>query len=171
MKCASCGAPLPPGRDECEHCQTLNDTDFRQLGQARVESSARHQGEASCPRCRAPLMALTIQMGESYPVHRCRRCLGTFFAAHDLRQLLANVSEGQSVDSARIAQLCREAPQEIWPIAYLPCPACQQTMIRTGFGQAGVIGDQCKDHGIWLDGGELGRLLNWARAGGAGAQG
>ena len=31
---------------------------------------------------------------------------------------------------------------------------------------AGVIADQCLDHGIWLDGGELGLLLNWARAGG-----
>lgn len=168
MKCVSCGANLPAGVDQCHHCDTLNDTDFRQLGQARVEAPGQlHRGEEQCPRCHSALMALKIQMGESYPVHRCKRCLGTFWGNEELRHLLATVADGRGLDAARLAQLCKETPREIWPIAYLPCPDCRETMLRTSFGDGcAVVGDRCKDHGVWLDGGELGRLLNWARAGG-----
>lgn len=171
MKCVSCGANLPAGVDECSHCDTLNDTDFRQLGRAQVETSHHYHhhesGERQCPRCHSPLLALKIQMGEAYPVHRCKRCLGTFFGNEDLLRLLGNVADGRGLDADRIAQLCKETPREIWPIAYIPCPECQQTMLRTNFGEGcGVVGDRCKEHGVWLDGGELGRLLNWARAGG-----
>lgn len=167
MKCASCGATLPAGVDECPHCQTLNDTDFRLLGQARVESADHAEVEAQCPRCQAALMTLTIQMGESFPVQRCKRCLGTFFGHSDLNRLVDSVASGKGLDPERVAQLCRETPREIWPITYIPCPDCRATMQRSGFGKtSGVIVDQCKDHGVWLDGGELGRLLSWARAGG-----
>ncbi len=168
MKCASCGANLPVGVDECQHCQTLNDTDFRLLGRARVADAKRPAEEAQCPRCQTPLMSLKIQMGESYPVHRCKRCLGTFFASEDLERLVSSVADDTTLNEARLAQLCREAPREVWPITYIPCPCCRQTMQRKTFGQSsGVICDHCRDHGLWLDGGELGRLLSWARAGGA----
>ena len=32
--------------------------------------------------------------------------------------------------------------------------------------RSGVIVDSCRDHGIWLDAGELRQLLEWSRAGG-----
>ncbi len=166
MKCHSCGAALAAGVDVCEHCRTLNDTDFRQLGQARVAGGS-VEADCQCPRCHTSLVSLNIQMGETYPVHRCKKCLGTFFASADLRELVNNVAEGKAMDQARIAHLCRETPKEIWPITYIPCPACRQTMSRLAYrGNATIMTDLCRDHGVWLDGGELGRLLNWARAGG-----
>lgn len=171
MKCVSCGATLPAGVDVCRHCETLNDVDFRLLGQARVAASDQERVEAHCPRCRVPLISLCIQMGESYPVHRCKGCLGTFFPSPDLQRLVRNVSEGQGLDRDRLAQLCRESPPEIWPIAYIPCPVCRETMERSSYGKtSGVLSDQCYQHGVWLDGGELGRLLSWARAGGTGGE-
>ncbi len=40
-------------------------------------------------------------------------------------------------------------------------------MTRINFGtKSGVIIDQCSAHGVWLDGGELRRLLTWRKAGG-----
>jgi hypothetical protein len=40
-------------------------------------------------------------------------------------------------------------------------------MNRVNYGQAsGVIADQCRDHGVYLDAGELRRILSWVRAGG-----
>ena len=33
--------------------------------------------------------------------------------------------------------------------------------------RSGVVVDRCRDHGLWLDAGELRQLLEWARAGGA----
>ena len=32
--------------------------------------------------------------------------------------------------------------------------------------RSGVVVDRCRDHGLWLDAGELRQLLEWARAGG-----
>ena len=167
MNCVTCGAPLRHDTDECEHCDTLNDSDFRRLGRARVEAAEPLATKPLCPRCHTDLMALKIQMGESYAVHRCKGCLGTFFANQDLERLVLSVAEGKSLDENRIALLCRESQKEIWPIAYIPCPTCRQTMHRKTFGEgAGIICDRCKEHGVWLDGGELGQLMRWARAGG-----
>jgi Zn-finger nucleic acid-binding protein len=40
-------------------------------------------------------------------------------------------------------------------------------MNRINFGaQSGVIVDKCKEHGVWLDGGELRQLMEWIKAGG-----
>jgi Zn-finger nucleic acid-binding protein len=40
-------------------------------------------------------------------------------------------------------------------------------MNRVNFGaRSGVIVDQCPRHGMWLEGGELRRLLEWRKAGG-----
>lgn len=50
---------------------------------------------------------------------------------------------------------------------YKKCPVCRDFMNRKNFGtKSGVIYDSCKSHGIWLDGGELKRLLKWKKAGG-----
>lgn len=35
-----------------------------------------------------------------------------------------------------------------------------------GKSHSGVIIDRCKEHGVWLDGGELGHLFEWMKAGG-----
>jgi Zn-finger nucleic acid-binding protein len=49
---------------------------------------------------------------------------------------------------------------------YIKCPVCGELMNRTNFGaRSGVIIDQCT-HGIWLDNGELRKLLEWRKAGG-----
>ena len=40
-------------------------------------------------------------------------------------------------------------------------------MNRVNFGaRSGVIVDRCKDHGVWLDGGELRHLMEWMKLGG-----
>jgi len=40
-------------------------------------------------------------------------------------------------------------------------------MNRINFGtKSGVIVDRCKEHGVWLDGGELRHLFEWMKAGG-----
>jgi Zn-finger nucleic acid-binding protein len=40
-------------------------------------------------------------------------------------------------------------------------------MNRVNFGaSSGVVVDRCKEHGVWLDGGELRHLFEWMKAGG-----
>ncbi len=49
----------------------------------------------------------------------------------------------------------------------MKCPVCSDFMQRKNFGaRSGVIADRCNKHGIWLDGGELKRLMEWKKAGG-----
>lgn len=52
-------------------------------------------------------------------------------------------------------------------VVYLQCPICQERMSHINFGgRSGVILDRCGSHGVWLQGGELRRLMEWWRAGG-----
>jgi Zn-finger nucleic acid-binding protein len=52
-------------------------------------------------------------------------------------------------------------------VTYIKCPVCAKLMNRVNFGaKSGVIVDRCKEHGVWLDGGELRHLFEWMKAGG-----
>jgi Zn-finger nucleic acid-binding protein len=52
-------------------------------------------------------------------------------------------------------------------VSYIKCPICSKLMNRVNFGtKSGVIVDRCKEHGVWLDGGELRHLFEWMKAGG-----
>ena len=56
-------------------------------------------------------------------------------------------------------------PQEKW--SYRRCPTCSQLMARRNYGRAsGVIIDQCRDHGVWLDHDELKDIVDWLGKGG-----
>lgn len=51
--------------------------------------------------------------------------------------------------------------------AYIPCPSCREPMNRKNFGSiSGILIDVCKDHGVWLDHGELAQALAFAERGG-----
>jgi Zn-finger nucleic acid-binding protein len=51
------------------------------------------------------------------------------------------------------------------PITYVRCPRCAKPMNRMNFGRrSGVIVDACRDHGTWLDAGELERVRDFVRA-------
>jgi Zn-finger nucleic acid-binding protein len=68
-------------------------------------------------------------------------------------------------------QLIDNINQERYPtqqkIKYLKCPVCQMLMDRVNFGyRSGVVVDQCRLHGIWLDNGEITHLMEWKKAGG-----
>ena len=52
-------------------------------------------------------------------------------------------------------------------VKYGKCPVCRVLMNRVNFGRrSGVIIDQCKKHGIWVDNGEITHLMEWKKAGG-----
>jgi Zn-finger nucleic acid-binding protein len=53
------------------------------------------------------------------------------------------------------------------PIRYVPCPRCGRYMNRENFARiSGVVIDRCRDHGVWLDEGELERIRLFIGAGG-----
>jgi Zn-finger nucleic acid-binding protein len=167
MNCTNCGAPLPAKSNICGFCKTLNDTDlFRFSGNVTKGEEA----ETNCPRCDLKLRSVALNLGQDFNIERCRNCLGLFFDPSELASLLDSVgSSAHEIDHARMQTLIDEEVRHQDPneFSYVPCPACSQLMHRKAYGvRAGVIVDRCKEHGVWLDGGELGQLLKWVAAGG-----
>ena len=165
MHCTNCGGPLPPKSRVCRFCGALNDVDLR-----KVQRDKLHVGERPCPRCKEPLRVLRLQVGGGLEVDRCDGCHGIFFDPGELESILGEAeTPHQQVDHVRLGVLIEEETdtRDFQQVAYVPCPDCEKLMNRRNFGaRSGVIVDQCRDHGVWLDGGELRRLVEWARAGG-----
>ena len=52
-------------------------------------------------------------------------------------------------------------------VRYIPCPQCRKLMNRVNFSKtSGVIMDVCKADGVWLDRGELERVVGFIEHGG-----
>ena len=100
---------------------------------------------------------------------RCPSCLGLFLPIGALERLLEQQSGPVLGVDHRLLQALAEMPRASrGPLRYRRCPSCSELMQRSLQGKrSGVVVDRCRDHGLWLDAGELRQLLEWARAGGA----
>jgi len=166
MDCVNCGAPLKAKTAVCPYCQTLNDIDLRAIHSGFAKGA---QTDRVCPRCGQFMHSVCLRVKDGLYVERCDRCLGIFFDPGELEALLdAAVSHVHQVDYERLGHLIET---EGLPLpassSYAPCPVCRKLMNRKNYGsRSGVVVDRCRNHGVWLDGGELGQLLKWTRAGG-----
>ena len=153
----------------CSHCGAAHDADLRVLVRPAELTGP---SERRCPRCVVALECWRCDLGEPHgtlEVDRCASCGGLFFDPHELEAVLgASALASPNADEARLAGLLAETnPDDERKVRYVSCPACGVLMHRQGFGaRAGVVVDRCREHGVWLDGGELRRLLHWRRAGG-----
>ena len=166
MDCVNCGAPLPPKSARCRFCDTLNDIDLRALGR-ETEKGPRTQ--RMCPRCEAKMQTVDLGLGGRFLIERCDKCLGIFFDSGELESLLdASVKHVYEINFERLSTLIEQESEFLQHTKmYIKCPVCRELMHRRSYGsRSGVIADTCKEHGVWLDGGELNKLLRWAKAGG-----
>jgi len=166
MDCVKCGAPLPARTSRCAFCGALNDVDLRAL-HARYESTG--QTEHACPRCHTPMSAIQIELAGGMTVERCDTCLGLFFDPGEADAVLDIARKPLAhADFKRLQQITeQETPEGDRGAMYIKCPVCRKLMNRDSFGaRSGVVVDRCADHGVWMDGGELGQLLKWMSAGG-----
>lgn len=136
----------------CAHC-----------GAEAVREHVEEDTPLKCPRCREDMQALLL--GRTF-AHECAQCGGLWLDPGSL-QTLANAREETagvvSVLAARIP-LSTAAPDVV---RYVPCPRCEKLMNRSNFARSsGVILDVCKEHGVWLDRGELQRVLGFIESGG-----
>jgi len=104
-----------------------------------------------CPVCEKPVVALELDMVE---VDHCVACGGVWLDAGELELLF----ESASARDRAMAELTPDAS-----VAEAPrrCPICLKKMEKTRGGERGdVIVDRCrKGHGVWLDRGELERVI------------
>jgi Zn-finger nucleic acid-binding protein len=142
----------------------VQDLDLKRIGKYRVENS---ESQRICPDCHIPLRTIDVGKGESFYIEQCTGCYGLFFDPNELEALMnQSVDEVYSIKLKQLDQLAtRNYTKE--KIVYRKCPICQTLMNRTNFGgRSGIIIDSCRDHGVWLDRGELSALIEWKKAGG-----
>lgn len=117
----------------------------------------------SCPRCREPMQAL--RLGDTV-ARECAACGGLWLDPESLQRL----SDGREAQTEVVSVLGARVPTMSTPpdvVRYVPCPQCGRLMNRKNFAQSsGVVLDVCANHGVWLDRGELERVLGFVAGGG-----
>lgn len=164
-RCQWCTAPLPPGGALCRYCGRRNDVDLQGVHEFTVAKPA---SPRICPACGIPMQTLDLKLGGTFYIERCERCLSLFFDPNEVETLLEKSASGVfQVDRTRLDEMARGRNAAPGAERYYPCPVCRTAMNRINFGvRSGVIVDQCPRHGMWLESGELLRLLEWRKAGG-----
>jgi len=164
-RCHSCSAPLPANTQYCRYCGTRNDVDLRGKHDYHIIT---RQSSRICPECNKNLQTIALDMQPPLQIERCESCFGLFFDPGEVEALLENVvSPVFVINRELIGNINQDRYQKNKPVKYLECPVCLNMMNRVAFGhRSGVVVDQCKAHGVWLDGGEITHLLEWKKAGG-----
>lgn len=162
--CTNCSAPLPPNSIKCEYCGSRNDIDLKGV---HYYTTHELDSERICPRCNVRLKTVDLKLDGRFLIERCDTCLGLFFDPGELEALLdATVTKVFTINQSQLASIGTVRSSE-YGISYVKCPVCTNIMNRVNFGtKSGVIVDRCKEHGVWLDGGELRQLCEWMKAGG-----
>lgn len=175
--CGHCGAPVGPGEAACSHCGVSLRTLLCPRCFVRMPEGASHchgcgaelasqalrplREGLVCPRCRGELASRSI---ESASVVECTGCHGLWLEPAVMEALCRRaVSESSPLGAGKMIEVSRS------PVAYVPCLNCGDFMARRQFHWGGrsvlVVVDQCRHHGIWLDGGELEQIVEIIRGG------
>lgn len=163
--CTSCSAPLPANTQYCSYCGVRNDIDLLGKHDYQVVDST---SERVCPECAQSLQTISLDAAGSLHIERCANCYGLFFDPGEIETLLDSaVAPVVTVNLELLSNINQDRYPKNATVKYLKCPVCQVLMNRVIYGyRSGVIIDQCRSHGIWLDGGQISHLLEWKKAGG-----
>lgn len=184
--CGTCGAARTTQGKACAFCQSvfadgdLNRNTMCPACYGQIGDTARFcdhcgipvqptrlAGSATtlpCPVCTGATLRSRHLPEADHPIEECARCGGAWLEISLFDRVVDRARE-RTVSAAK-ARVQRALPTQDGPL-YRPCPLCRQMMNRRNYGgNSAVIIDICKDHGIWFDADELGRLVTWVRGGG-----
>ncbi|OQK16960.1 hypothetical protein AU255_03410 [Methyloprofundus sedimenti] len=164
-RCKSCSAPLLANTNRCQYCGVRNDVDLQSKPYVMTHKKA---SDRLCPHCNKPLQTIQLQLDEQLFIERCADCLGLFFDLGELDILLNHsVSHVNSINLAHLDNINADRYHKKQVVKYIKCPVCREFMHRKNFAhKSGVIVDNCRFHGLWLDSGEVMHLMEWKKAGG-----
>jgi Zn-finger nucleic acid-binding protein len=181
LRCPGCGAPASADAARCEYCGAalatvtcpscfapmfVGSRFCARCGAEATRDVVADDTPLVCPRCSEPLQALSLG---TTSVHECAACGGLWVASDTLQKLCDAREEHAGVAAALEARVPTKtgAPDTV---RYMPCPRCSKLMNRVNFAHAsGVILDVCKADGVWLDRGELQRVMGFVEQGGLAA--
>jgi len=145
--CTHCQKPLNGKSRICPHC-----------GGENVKQPTRTT--LLCPRC-----ACSLEENEyrGSIVDICPQCAGLWLDAEEFGY---HASERDTFVDPTIPRAYRKKPIED-KNDYLKCVRCDALMVRRNFRKiSGVLIDICRDHGVWLDAGELEQIRCFIANGG-----
>ncbi len=190
LNCPQCGASCSPNDIKCEfcgaylavvpcprcfdllfvgtrHCPNCG-ADVTRPAYTAQEAAAT---ERLCPRCGVEKkeVRLTARIAGETLLDQCADCGGVWMDMHTFDHVIQDAKRHTALRALGLQKL-EDTRSEMAPgykVAYLKCPVCGTIMHRKNFGKrSGVIIDTCKDHGVWLDRGELARVLDFVSSGG-----
>jgi len=164
-KCSFCSAPLAANTNKCSYCGARNDVD---LNNKHTYSIVRKETGLLCPNCEDSLQTIDLNLDGAFLIERCSTCFGLFINPEKIETLLEkSVPPVFDVNLQQLDAINQERFPADKEVKYLKCPVCQTFMSRNVFAyRSGVIVDRCKNHGIWLDSGEITHLMEWKKTGG-----
>ncbi len=186
FSCTGCGAPVAPELTGCEHCgSALEPFDFQRgtlcpKCYTRLEDDSRHcrscgiaiapqnvptlPAEGACPRCRGSLQVRALEHTSAI---ECASCKGLWLEAAGFEGICSQAE--RDTQTVFFAASPEEPAEQANTMGYIPCLRCQELMNRRLFRYknqgSGVVLDFCKDHGVWFDHEELGRVVAFIREG------
>ena len=178
LRCPGCGAPATADEAACEYCGAALATvtcpscfapifqGSRFCPRCGAEATRDVSEDATplkCPRCREDMEVL--RLGATV-TRACAACGGLWLDPESLQKLCDAREERTSIDGTLSA---RVPTTVVSPdvVKYIPCPSCGKLMNRSNFAHSsGVVIDVCKHHGVWLDRGELQRVIAFVESGG-----
>jgi Zn-finger nucleic acid-binding protein len=114
----------------------------------------------NCPRCKTELRAIELPEFDAEKVHMCDRCEGAWYS-HDSLTAVAT-ADFHEVESSELEPGLEPDKLDLVelddPVA---CPECDKKMARFSYSLSpSTLLDECPEHGVWLDDGELGVILD-----------
>lgn len=115
-----------------------------------------------CPGCGQP-MILVYERGLT--VERCGVCGGMWLDPGEIDHVKGEATTPPNLKAIREAVASTLGPQP--EVRYRKCPRCEGVMNRVNFGTlSGVIIDECREHGVYLDPDELEAIEKFVQLGG-----
>jgi len=186
-RCGSCGAQITADAQTCAYCDSAVVRDPGKLSLICPECFARNAEQSRfCVACgiafapqplpsdgkELPCPACETRMPPSQvagiAVNECPGCHGLWVAGDHFDSLVkraARIRE-QRAPTADAPRVQRGNPLDR-NVKYRRCPECDQFMLRINYKRSsGVILDECRMHGTWLDADELEQVAGFILAGG-----
>jgi Zn-finger nucleic acid-binding protein len=149
LSCPYCKKPIASDARLCVHC---NGPIFDEGDKSRAPF---------CPRCKTKLKVFEIEGGDQAQV--CENCNGLWLDAENFKR----TTNPQRVPKKFFDSKTHWHQPSETPFQYLSCPRCGRYMNRENYSRiSGIIIDHCRDHGVWLDAGELDRIRLFIASGG-----
>jgi Zn-finger nucleic acid-binding protein len=186
-RCGSCGAQIAPDAKTCAYCDSAIVRDPDKLSLICPECFARNADQSRfCVACgvafspqplpsegrELPCPACDTRMPPSQvagiAVNECPGCHGLWVSGDHFDALVKRAAQlrEQRAPTANAPRAQRGHPLD-HDVKYRRCPECDQFMLRTNYKRSsGVILDECRQHGTWLDADELEQVAGFILAGG-----